>query len=82
MLEGADPDGSSQTITMRESMKIIPRRTVCTQAYLCYAYTRIYSIVPSEYRCIHEDSRTSAHLLRIPARRFLTGAYSYFILFY
>jgi len=81
MLEGADPVGFNRTITMRESMKIILRRTVCTQAYLCYAYTQ-YSIVPSEYRCIHEDSRTSAHLLRIPARRFLTGAYSYFYMFY
>lgn len=40
MLEGADPDGLSQTITLCESMKIIPRRTVCAQACLCYARTR------------------------------------------
>lgn len=39
MLEGADPDGFSQTITSCESMKIIPRRTVCAQACLCYART-------------------------------------------
>lgn len=74
MLEGADP-GLRQTITLRESMKIIPRGgraviAVCARACLCRALLRAY--VPGAYTIVgatrnadaSEDSRaTRIHLL-------------------
>lgn len=70
MLEGADPAGPSQTITLRESMKIIPRRTkrtVCIRACLSGALLR-----PAYYRkrIRHTDESEDSRSPRLTCSEF------------